>query len=201
MRTAIVFLLCLFGATAQAQVGHWNHFVQDEALEQAFHAALNQASFEYIRERQDEGHPAAILFLDAQRDVPLILTSSSFRHVLVAAAQARAAYVVDYQARTSAGVRVQIGPFAFFGAFAGGRYVEIGLSSDNGSGGEIPGDGAAMLSPVNGAGLTFTYGALAIASLDDAGRLRVDQDGTDILMLRQRILDLTDQNYGHAPAD
>lgn len=201
MRTVVALVLYLVAATAQAQVGNWNHFVQDEALEQAFHAALNQASFEYIQERQDEGRPAAILFLDAQRDVPLILTSSSFRHVLVAAAQARAAYVVDYQARTSAGVRVQIGPFAFFGAFAGGRYVEIGLSSDDGSGGEIPGDGAAMLSPVNSAGLTFTYGALAVASLDDAGTLRVDQDGADILMLRQRILDLTYQNYGHAPAD
>ena len=186
MRTVAVLLLCLVAATAQAQIGSWNHFVQDEALEQAFHAALNEGSFAYIQDRQDEGRPAAILFLDAQRDVPLVLTSSTFRHVLVAAAQARAAYVIDYQALTSAGVRVQIGDFSVL--------EDIG-------GAEIPGDGAAMLCPVNSAGLKFMYGALAIASLDDDGNLRVDQDTTDILALRQRIVDLTYENYGHMPAE
>ena len=179
----LLFLVLLVAAPAQAQVGNWNHFVQDEALEQAFHAALNQASFEYIQDRQDEGRPAAILFLDAQRDVPLVLTSSTFRHVLVAAAQARAVYVIDYQALTSAGVRVQ-----------------IGFVPPNG-GAEIPGDGAAMLCPINRSGLKFMYGALAVASLDDDGNLRVDQDGADILALRQRIMDLTYENYGHTPAE
>lgn len=181
----LLFLVLLVAAPARAQVGNWSHFVQDEALEQAFHAALNQASFEYIQERQDEGRPAAILFIDAQRDVPLVLTSSTFRHVLVAAAQARAAYVIDYQALTSAGVHVQIG-----GANLGGLI-----------GAEIPGDGAAMLCPINRSGLKFMYGALAVASLDDNGNLRVDQDGADILALRQRIMDLTYENYGHTPAE
>ncbi|MEO1224968.1 MAG: hypothetical protein AAFX92_12125, partial [Pseudomonadota bacterium] len=118
-----------------------------------------------------------------------------------AAAQARALYVIDYQAQTSAGVRVQIGLGILGGAFVDGTYVGIDLGNDVVPGGEIAGDGAAMLSPVNSAGLTFTFGALAIASLDDNGNLRVDPDGTDILTLRQRILDLTQQNYGHAPAD
>ncbi|MEM7446080.1 MAG: hypothetical protein AAF414_22360 [Pseudomonadota bacterium] len=185
MRLVTIFIALLLTGAAQAQVSNWNHFVQDEALEQAFHAALNQAAFEYIQDRQDEGRSAAILFLDSQRSPVLQLSSSTFRPVLLDAAEARAGYVIDYQALTSEGVYVQIGPANIV--------VAVGA--------EIPGAGAVMVSPTNSTGLNFTYGALAVASLDDNGSFRVEQDGADALALHQRILDLTYQNYGHTPGE
>lgn len=103
-----MLVLCMTVPAVQAQVANWNHFVQDEALEQAFHSSLNQVAMEYIRDRQGESRSAAILFKDSQRDVPLVLTSSTFRPALMMAAAAKAAYVVDYQALTSDGVRIQL---------------------------------------------------------------------------------------------
>ncbi|MEM7446079.1 MAG: hypothetical protein AAF414_22355 [Pseudomonadota bacterium] len=199
MRPFVFFIVLLLTGTAQAQVSNWNHFVQDEALEQAFHAALNQAAFEYIQEQQDDGRPAAIIFLDSQRSPSLQLTSSSFRPALLDAAGARAGYVIDYQALTSEGVRVQIG-IANFGGGGFGIYA-AGIDLGGFVGAEIAGDGAVMLCPVNSAGLKFMYGAIAVASLDDNGSFRVDQDGADAIALRQRILDLTYESYGHTPAE
>ena len=186
------WVIVCFGS-AQAQVSQWNHFVQDEALELAFHRALNQVSVEFIQDMDEQNRSAALVFLDSQKDISLLLTSSAFRHKLVAASRAKATFIVDYQALTSRDVTIRIGLGAV-GVQPGSRIVDYGSVAP-----EVPGDGGVMLCPVNKSGLKFMYGALAITSLDDGGDIRVSEDGADIENMRDRILALTYELYGHAP--
>ena len=183
----------VFSSGAQAQVSQWNHFVQDEALELAFHRALNQVSIEFIQDMDEQNRSAALVFLDSQKDISLLLTSSAFRHKLVAASRAKATFIVDYQALTSRDVTIRIGLGAV-GVQPGSQIVDYGSVSP-----EVPGDGGVMLCPVNKSGLKFMYGALAITSLDDGGNIRVREDGAEIEEMRDRILALTYEIYGHAP--
>ncbi|WP_421725815.1 hypothetical protein [Bauldia sp.] len=186
----------LTGGGAFAQIDHWNHVIQDPALEKAFHRALNEVAEEYIAEMEAQDRPAGILFLDSQRFIPLVITSSTFRPDLIMAMKAKANYIHAYQARSTAGVTVQIAePAGISGALAGGNYVGLSVPE----GGEIPGDGGVMVCPINKAGLKFMYGALAIASLDETGRFRVEEDGVDIEALRERILTATYEYYGNTP--
>jgi hypothetical protein len=172
--------------------------VTDKALEKAFYRALREVSIEYINGSEDADVPAAITFVDTQLDYPLQLTTSSFSHVLLRAAQGKVGYLLQYQAKNTAGVTIPIGGYGGEKPVGrvpvGGKYV-----GSAGGDGEIPGDGGMMLCPVNKDGLEFMYGALAIATTDENGQLRVSQDGADIQDLHDRILELTYTYYGSTP--
>jgi len=196
----VVLLILPSAGGLRAQVAQWNHFVQDEQLEQAFHAALNQVAAEHQQEMEKQNRPAVILFLDAQKDVPLLMSSSTFRHNLIAASRAKADFIINYQALTSKDVKVTIGIMT--SALTGIGPVGAGrIGAYGGSGPQIPGDGGMMLCPINKSGLKFMYGALAVTSLDDAGNFRVSEDGTDVQKLRDRIMSLTYEKYGHTPEE
>lgn len=198
LRIAVVALL--FGITPQAtlaQVAQWNKVVIDKALEKAFYRAVREAAVEFVNEMETEGVPAVITFVDTQRDYPLQLTTSNFRHVLLNAAQSKVAYLIRYQAKTSSGVTISIGEDAI------GEIGEIGEANTvgrvYGGAAEIPGEGAMMLCPVNKDGLEFMFGGLGIATLDKNGQFRVEEDGTAIQQMHERILEATYKYYGHTP--
>ena len=116
---AACVLLLLAATGARAQVAQWNHFVQDEALEAAFHGALNRVVTDYIQAAQEEGRPAAVLFVDSQMNVSLLMTSSTFRPFAIDASRAKAEFVIDYQALSSKGAKIQVGTADF--DIGGGR--------------------------------------------------------------------------------
>ena len=186
---------------AQAQVVQWNQIVADKELERAFHRALREVSVDFINDMESEGTPAVITFVDVQLDYPLQLTTSDFRHVQLNAAQNKVAYLIRYQAKTTRGVNIPLGPFrTMFGL--GGMRPPFGAASGgaaSGGGAEIPGDGAMMLCPVNRNGLEFMYGGLSVATLDANGAFRPEADGAAIERLHDRILELTYSYYGHRP--
>ncbi|MEM1155856.1 MAG: hypothetical protein AAGI44_17095 [Pseudomonadota bacterium] len=200
--TAIVLaaILSVFNSTAvKAQVAQWNQVVTDPKLQRAMYRAVREVATEYINGLDKDGLAGAIAFIDTQLDYPLQLTSSNFRHVNLNALQAKAAYVMRYQAKSSADVRVNVavaeGMFGL-GKLTSGYVAEAGQL---GGGGEIPGDGAMMLCPINKAGVEFMSGVISIASLDKNGAFRQEQDGKDIIQIHNDILKLTYQYYGHTP--
>ncbi|MEM6582272.1 MAG: hypothetical protein AAF699_13400 [Pseudomonadota bacterium] len=195
------FTLSISGAPgAKAQVAQWNQVVTDPKLQRAMYRAIREVAIDYINELDKEGIAGAIAFIDTQLDYPLQLTSSNFRHLNLNALQAKAAYVIRYQARSSADVNVTValGMLAVGGGGVFGLgYTEVGQLGSGG--GEIPGDGAMMLCPINKAGLEVMSGVISLSSIDASGQLRSEQDGKDIVRIHDEILKRTYQYYGHEP--
>ncbi|MEM1155855.1 MAG: hypothetical protein AAGI44_17090 [Pseudomonadota bacterium] len=185
----------LTSTAAEAQVAQWNQVVTDPKLQRAMYRAVREVATEYINDLDEDGIAGAIAFIDTQLDYPLQLTSSNFRHVNLNALQAKAAYVMRYQAKSSAGVNV---PIVFSGQRSDGPILLSG-AVQGGGGGEIQGDGAMMLCPINKVGLEIMSGVISIASLDKTGAFRVEQDGKDIVSLHDEVLRLTYRYYGHTP--
>ncbi|MEM8563660.1 MAG: hypothetical protein AAGF57_15595 [Pseudomonadota bacterium] len=194
------FALSLLGTTAvKAQVAQWNQVVTDPKLQRAMYRAIREVAIDYINDLDKDGIAGAIAFIDTQLDYPLQLTSSNFRHLNLNALQAKAAYVIRYQAKSSADVNVTV---------AIGMAIELGEGfgpgyrsgvGQLGGGGEIPGDGAMMLCPINKAGLEVMSGVISLSSIDANGQLRSEQDGKDIIRIHDDILQKTYQYYGHKP--
>ncbi|MEM6582274.1 MAG: hypothetical protein AAF699_13410 [Pseudomonadota bacterium] len=185
--------------SSHAQVAQWNQVVTDPKLQKAMLRAVREVAIDYINRLDEDGIAGAIAFIDTQLDYPLQLSSSNFRHLNLNALQAKAAYVIRYQAKSSAGVnvRVEIPDNLNVGAVSS-AFAPIGSGA---GGGEIPGDGAMMVCPINKAGLEFMSGVISIASIDKDGALRADQDGKDIIQIHNDILRLTYKYYGHTPED
>lgn len=189
--------------SSHAQVAQWNQVVTDPKLQKAMLRAVREVSIDYIKQLDEDGIAGAIAFIDTQLDYPLQLSSSNFRHLNLNALQAKAAYVMRYQAKSSAGVNVRVEILT--GNKVGAVYepLAFGIASagSGGGGGEIPGDGAMMVCPINKAGLEFMSGVISIASIDKNGELRAKQDGEDIIQIHDDILRLTYKYYGHTPED
>lgn len=195
--------LCILGLfqpyTASAQVVQWNQTVVDRELRSAFYRALREVAVEYISDVDELGLAGTITFVDHQLDYPLQLTSSNFRHVTINAAQAKAAYLLRYQAKTTAGTQIPIG----LGANSiGAANLPFGVASSanySAGGAEIPGDGGMMLCPINRTGLEFMFGALAVATVSENGEFRTEEDGEAIVALHDAILRRTYELYGSTP--
>ncbi|SLN23863.1 hypothetical protein RUM8411_00931 [Ruegeria meonggei] len=194
------FLGAALPPAATAQVAQWNQVVSDPKLQESMHRAIREVATEYVNELDEAGVAGAIAFVDTQLDYPLQLASPNFRHLNLNALQAKAAYVMTYQAKTSAGVNVTVAPAISGIGLTGGYGGLPGPGNVKAGGhGEIPGDGAMMLCPINKAGLEFMSGVISIASLDASGQFRVEQDGADIIRLHGEILRRTYEYYGHTP--
>lgn len=187
-------------AAVNAQVAQWNQVVTDPKLQKSMHRAIREVATEYVDELDATGLAGAIAFVDTQLDYPLQLASTNFRHLNLNALQAKAAFVIQYQAKSSAGVTVPIAPAAVEFGLNGGYGGLYGLGNSKSAGhGEIQGDGAMMLCPINKAGIEFMSGVISIASLDESGQFRTEQDGADIIRLHAEILRRTYGYYGHTP--
>lgn len=189
----------LTSTAAEAQVAQWNQVVTDPKLQRAMYRAVREVAIDYINDLDKDGIAGAIAFIDTQLDYPLQLTSSNFRHVNLNALQAKAAYVIRYQAKSSADVKVNVAVADVM--FGVGKFgLEYGAQAGQlGGGGEIPGEGAMMLCPINKAGVEFMSGVISIASLDKNGAFRQERDGKDIIQIHNDILTLTYKYYGHTP--
>ncbi|RBW52429.1 hypothetical protein DS906_20960 [Ruegeria sp. A3M17] len=199
--SAILMLGLVAPTATTAQVAQWNQVVTDPKLQKSMLRAIREVASEYMDELDKTNTAGAIAYVDTQLDYPLQLTSTNFRHLNLNALQAKAAYVMHYQAKSSAGVTVPIAPPASSVGLNGGYGGYGGLPGNVRSGGhgEIQGDGAMMLCPVNKAGLEFMSGVISIASLDENGQFRVEQDGKDIIKMHAEILRRTYEYYGHTP--
>lgn len=205
-KSMLVLTIALIAAaiiplSSYGQVAQWNQVVTDPKLQKAMLRAVREVSIDYINKLDEEGIAGAIAFIDTQLDYPLQLSSSNFRHLNLNALQAKAAYVIRYQAKSSAGVNVRVGILAGRNVGALNEPRAFGIALIGSGGGEIPGDGAMMVCPINKAGLEFMSGVISIASIDEAGELRAEQDGKDIIQIHDDILKLTYQYYGHTPED
>lgn len=210
MQLSRLFLVLLTGVllqsftaprAAMAQVAQWNQVVTDPKLQRAMNRAIREVANEYIDELDDAGLAGAIAFVDTQLDYPLQLASANFRHNNLNALQAKAGYVLRYEAKSSAGVFVQLGPTDAWVGLNGGYGGLPGLQGAGTSGGEIQADGAMMLCLVNEAGLEFMLGVISLASLDENGVFRVAQDGADIIRLHDEIVRRSYEYYGHTPSE
>ncbi|WP_037308676.1 hypothetical protein [Ruegeria halocynthiae] len=203
LTTSLLILGAFTPLGASAQVAQWNQVVTDPKLQKSMHRAIREVATEYVNELDEAGIAGAIAFVDTQLDYPLQLSSTNFRHLNLNALQAKAAYVITYQAKTSAGVNVTVAPAAPAGIGLTGGYGGLPGPGrvQSGGHGEIPGDGAMMLCPINKAGLEFMSGVITLASLDETGQFRTQQDGTDIIRLHGEILRRTYEYYGHNPAE
>lgn len=201
LMTAVMTLQVAGMGAANAQVAQWNQVVTDPKLQKSMHRAIREVATEYVDELDQAGLAGAIAFVDTQLDYPLQLASTNFRHLNLNALQAKAAYVIRYQAKSSAGVTVPIAPAGFAAVGLTGGYGGLpgpGTVKSGGHG-EIQGDGAMMLCPINKAGIEFMSGVISIASLDESGQFRTEQDGADIIRLHAEILRRTYEYYGHTP--
>ncbi|MEP3280480.1 MAG: hypothetical protein ABJN26_14005 [Stappiaceae bacterium] len=169
--SALLVLAIITPKAASAQVAQWNHVVTDAKLQKSMLRAIREVSIDYIDDLDKADIAGAVAFVDTQLDYPLQLTSTNFRHNNLNALQAKAAYVMRYQAKSSAGVDVTLAPPAAFAGLTGGYGGEPGNVRSSGHG-EIPGDGAMMICPINKSGLKFMSGVISIASLDANDPLR-----------------------------
>lgn len=199
--TALLVWVVLMPSHASAQVAQWNQVATDPALQKSMYRAIREVASEYVDELDEAGIAGAVAFVDTQLDYPLQLSSTNFRHLNLNALQAKAAFVLNYQAKTSAGVAVQIAPLGAESVGLNGGYGGLyGLGNARSAGhGEIPGDGAMMLCLVNKNGIEFMSGVVSIATLDGNGRFRTDQDGADIIRIHDEIVRRTYEYYGHTP--
>jgi len=186
-------------APAMAQVAQWNQIIVDRELRQAFYRAVRESAVEYIDKLDKDGVAGTITFVDHQLDYPIQMTSSHYRHVTINAAQGKAAYLLRYQAKSTAGTNIPIAGLVGLGTITGRANYAGG--NGGGSSAEIPGDGGMMLCPINRTGLEFMFGGLAVASVGENGEFRVEQDGKDIIALHDRILARTYEYYGATPKD
>lgn len=200
LKCALILLMATaIPLSAQAQVAQWNQVVADKDLEQAFHRAVREVSVDFINKMETDGIPAVISFVDTQFDYPLQLTTANFRHIQLNAAQNKLIYLLHYQAKTTRGVQVSIASKRPPNGLGLAVVNMLEPTASYSGGGQIPGDGAMMLCPVNRNGLEFMYGGLSVATLNANGEFRSKEDGATIIQLHDKILKLTYSHYGHTP--